>query len=134
VAQAVRVSESIKVEGLQSLQRAWKVADAALDIELRETLISVAQPVGHTATALAISEIKKMTLPWSEMRIGVTLHDVYVAPVQRGTRDPRKKRPKFAVLMLDRAMVPALDQNRPLIVLGLEQMLANIGQKWEKVP
>lgn len=139
MAQAVVISDSIKLEGLAGLNRAFKLVEASAQTELHLSLIAAATPVRTTATALAISEIPRLplaerSLTWSQMRIGQTLREVYVAPVNRGTRILSRKRPKFASLMLERAMVPALDQNRAQIIAHIELMLQHLGKKWEQVP
>lgn len=140
MAQAVVISESIKIEGLSGLNRAFKlIEDPHAQTELKLSLLAAAIPVRSTATSLAISEIRRLplserSLSWSQMRIGQTLNAVYVAPVNRGTRIPRYKRPKFAIPMLERAMVPALDQNRAEVIAHVELMLQHLGKKWEEVP
>ena len=124
-------SNAVRVEGLRELQRAFKRADRTLALELRHALRDAAEPVRATAEQLAVSAIPKVTLPWSRMRVGVTQSLVYVAPRQRGAKSPARRRPNFAVLLLGRAMEPALAENREEVVQRIDEMLAVVGHEWE---
>lgn len=124
--------ETLRVEGLAELQRAFKAADRSLSRELRGALRDVAEPVRADAEGLAVSGIPTVGLPWSRMRVGVTRHSVYVAPRQRGSRDPRRRRPRFAGLLLNRAMLPALQRNERRVEAAVEQMLGEVGRVWER--
>lgn len=128
-------ADTLHIEGLRELQRAFKLADATLHKELRTTLRAVAEPVRADAETLALSGIRRITIPWSRMRVGVTQREVYVAPRQRGQkgRDQRLRRPKFADLLMGRALEPALTQNQPNVIAGVEDLLAEIGRDWERV-
>lgn len=125
---------AVHVEGLTGLSRAFRKADAELNKDLRSTLREVAEPVRVGAERLALSQIPRMTLPWSRMRVGVTAHAVYVAPKKRGTRIPQRKRTNVAILLLDRAMIPARDAGEGHIVEGLEHLLDRVGRAWEATP
>lgn len=128
--------DAVRVEGLRDLQRAFKLADKTLSLELRSTLREVAKPVQYDAERLAVDTIPRIGLPWSRMRIGVAQTSVYVAPKQRGVktrgRDPRR-RPNLFDLLLGRALEPALEQNQQQIVAGIEHMLGTVGRAWERV-
>lgn len=128
------VEETVSVTGLRDLQRAFKVADIEQERLLRKTLREVAEPVRADAERFSVAGITRIGLPWSRMRVGVTATSVYVAPRERGRLsrgNPRLKRPKLAPLLLEQE-VRALDLNRPLIVAGVERMLAEVGRKWER--
>lgn len=129
------VEETVTVSGLRDLQRAFKLADVEEARLLRVTLRTVVEPVRADAERFAVAGISRIGLPWSRMRIGVTQSSVYVAPRERGKfsrRNPKLRRPKFAPLLLAQE-VRALDVNRPLVVAGVERMLAEVGRKWESV-
>jgi hypothetical protein len=125
------VNETLRVEGLRELQRAFKVADVSLHRELRSSLRQVAEPVRADAERLAVAAIPTVGIQWSRMRVGVTTTSVYVAPRQRGTRDQRKRRPKFAGLLLGRAMEPALQHNQTRVMSGMQRVLDEVGRDWE---
>jgi hypothetical protein len=123
---------AIAVEGLRDLQRAFRVADETLSRELTRTLREVAEPVRTDAERLAVSGIRHITLPWSQMRIGVTRSSVYIAPKRRGSRFPQNRRPNFAGLLLHRAMLPALSRNEQQVQEGMEELLDTVGLDWER--
>lgn len=125
------VGETLAVEGLADLNRAFALADAKVARELRNELRTIAEPVRTDAEALAVSGISRVGVPWSRMRIGVTRHTVYVAPRQRGTRVFTRRRPNMAGLLRDRAMVPAVERNQERIVQGTERFLNEVGRTWE---
>lgn len=125
------VGQTLAVEGLAGLQRAFRVADATLVKELRDTLREVAEPVRSDAETLARSAIPRIGLPWSQFRVGVTSTSVYVAPRQRGVRRGQRGRPNLADLLLGRSMLPALDRNQSRIEGEMELMLGTVGRAWE---
>lgn len=126
--------QTIALEGFKGLQAAFKLASVELISELKDTLFVVTEPVRADAVQLAGQEITKMTTEWSQFRLGITPTSVYVAPVQRGTKAASRKRPKFAGLLLGRSMIPALEENQPHVIEGVDKMLGDIGRKWEQVP
>ncbi len=129
------VGQTLRVEGLRDLQRAFKAADVATHRELRAKLKEVAEPVRADAEQLAKSGIPRIGLPWSQMRVGVTTTSVYVAPRQRGVRgrDQRLRRPNLANLLLGRSMLPALQKNEPRVLAGMQDVLESVGRTWERV-
>lgn len=128
--------EAITVQGLTALQRAFKAADAAQQRELRKALRVAAEPVRADAERLAVAGIRRIGVPWSRMRIGVTNREVYLAPRERGQkgRDQRLRRPNLRSLLLGRSMEPALQHNRPAVIAGVEHVLATVGKVWEETP
>lgn len=112
------------------MQRAFKLADKVLQRELREKLREVAEPVRATAERLAVERIPTVGLPWSRMKVGVTPRSVYIVPRQRGRRH---RRPAFGNLLLGRSMVPAVEQNEPRVLDGMEDVLVTVGRAWERV-
>lgn len=128
------VGQTVRVEGLRELQRAFAVADKTLERELKDTLREVAEPVRADAERLAVSGIPRIGLTWSRMRVGVTKTSVYVAPRKRGVRgNDSRKRPNLAGLLLGRSMVPALEQNEARVVREMNEMLEQVGRAWERV-
>lgn len=128
--------EPLHIEGLRDLSRAFRLADKELIRELRVSLRKVAEPVRVDAQHLALTEIRRMTLPWSEMRVGVSQTSVYVAPKKRGVKtrgkDPRR-RPNLFDLLLGRSLEPALEHNEGRVVFEVEKMLGSVGRAWERV-
>lgn len=123
--------QTIAVQGLREMQRAFRVADRSLQKELRHTLREVAEPVRADAERLALARIPRIGVPWSQMRVGVTTTSVYVASKRRGTRLPQRRRPNLADLLLGRAMEPALHENLGVLVDGFNRLLDTVAEGWE---
>ncbi len=126
---------AIHVKGLRELERAFKLADKAEAKMLRTTLKEAADPVRRLAEGKAVSRIRNLDGKWSQFRIGSRRSAVYLAPKQKGraSRDNRAlRRPNLKDLLLDRAMIPALDERREEVVHNLEHMLDTVGSRWER--
>ncbi len=123
------------VEGYRDLLRAFRIADKELNRELRSRLKAVAEPVRVDAQHLAVQNIRRIGIPWSEMRIGVTRAGVYVAPKKRGVKTRGRgglRRPNLFELLLGEALIPALAMNEGRIVFEMERLLEEVGRKWER--
>ena len=115
---------AIQVEGIHELQQSFGKYGKDLKKGLQRELAAVAEPVRFEASNLARSEIRKMTLGWSQMRVGVTAGTVvYVAPKKRGSKTGPQKRRNLGDLLMERALQPALEHNRAKIEAGVEKML-----------
>lgn len=129
------MADTVRVRGLREMQRAFAKADKTLSRELRDALREVAEPVRAEAEQLAVQRIRNVGMDWSRMRVGVSRTLVYVAPKQRGVKskaDRRRRRPNFADLLMDMAMVPALQNNVRLIERRMDDMLGKVGSAWER--
>lgn len=128
------MSSAVTVRGLRELEILFadfgKDAKRELNVELRK----IAEPIRADAQSLAVSGIPRIGPKWSKMRVGVTRTLVYVAPRQRGVRagSPRS-RPKFAQLMLDRAMDPALERNRGRVEGDVESLFEHLANDWNRI-
>lgn len=125
---------ALAVRGLKELTRTFSRAPSDVKRAYRAELRTVGEPVRFTAEQLAVSTIRRMTPAWSKMRTGVTTRLVYVAPRERGLKgrgDAPGRRPKFGTLLMDRAMQPALDRNRPRVETDFDQMLDRLVTKWD---
>lgn len=129
---AVGQAGAVRIEGLRELSRAFARADRKMSRELRRELRKAAKPVADEAERLAKSEIRNMTDDWSEMRVGVTRREVYVVPVERGTKARLRKRPNLKDLLLDQAMEPALERKREEVVDGINHVLETVARDWER--
>jgi hypothetical protein len=124
-------TEGVRVEGLRELQRAFQLAGKEEIKELRAALRQAAEPVRFDAEAYAASRIRNIGFAWSRMRVGVTRSLVYAAPRQRGARgNLRHKRPNLAGLLMERALLPALETNREQIVENVDDMLEDVARLW----
>lgn len=126
----------IHVTGLRELDRAFGKANRALNNDLRDALAEAASPVRADAQMLAAASIRNVQEgdPWSRMRIGVGRWVAYVAPLERGVkgRSGRRRRPRFADLLLARAMEPAVDRNASKVEKRLEGLLDDVCDAWER--
>lgn len=132
-------SQTIQVEGLTGLLRAFGAADREVRQDLRDALQEAAAPVRSEAQRLAGTRIRNMGgehRPWARMRIGLYRSVVYIAPVERGVTGlgnrGRRRGHKFATLLLERAMEPALADNRHEVERRLDHMLDEVARVWER--
>lgn len=127
----------IRIEGLRELDRAFKLYGRGLEKGLREAMETAAEPVRLDAQALAVENIRKIGLPWSRMRVGVTRHTAYVAPQERGIKrfrgNEKRVRPNLKPLLLERAMEPALEQNVPRVEREFGDALDDLARMWSRV-
>lgn len=125
--------KTVRLKGYTELQRAFARADPLLKKELNATLRETAAPVRSDAESNARARIRRVGVKWSRMRVGVTRRAVYVAPRARGIRgDDKRKRRKFGDLLMDRAMLPALDAHAGNTEASLERMLDDLATDWER--
>lgn len=116
--------------GADELRRAFLEAGTSFNREMRDRIAGYAQPVELDAEALAAGQISHIGVQWSQMRRGTAPAMVYVAPQKRGTKIVSRKRPKFAPLLMRKAMLPALDRNRAQIVSKVDALLARMERKF----
>jgi hypothetical protein len=126
-------TNAIRVKGLRELNRAFARADRDIRLGFRGALKDAAEPVRADAESLSRERIANIGDRWSRMRVGITTRVVYVAPREKGvtTRGgAAARRPNLAGLLMDRAMQPALDQNREQVVRSVERLLGDLGRDW----
>jgi len=126
------------VSNLDDVLRAFEEAGQKFTNEKQAALRAVGQPIALQSRALAVSRIRNIRPSraggpdWSRFRVGSTRSAVYVAPVQRGTRDPRKQRKKLADRLLVKAMLPALFANRSRAERELDKALDRMEQVFNR--
>lgn len=142
------MASPVVVSGLADLQRAFREIAPIVEDELKAELRRAIDPVAKDAQTLAQFRIRGMRtarrraksregVPWSEMRVEVTLSSVYVAPKQRGVKtrnpfDPRR-RPNLFDLLLGEALEPALDRNAAAIEVAAGRALDRVVTAWEEL-
>ncbi len=98
-------------------------------------MLEGAEPIRADAERLAESDIsgmkraKKKPPPWSLQRDGQTVHEVYIAPRERGVKsktDPRRRRPNFVTVMFDKSYDPAFEKGRPGVVQFVDNWLGRV--------
>lgn len=125
------MAPAVRVHGLRELNATFRDAPKDTRRALHDEYRTIAEPVKTTAEALAVSEIPRVGVPWSRMRVGITTRLVYVAPRPRGGRGSRR-RPNFATLLARRALEPALARNAHRIEADFDAMLGRLVDKWDK--
>lgn len=131
------MADAVRIVGLAELERAFARADRAVRDDMRDALAEAAAPVRSDAQSLAASEIRNLQPgdPWAGMRIGVSRTVAYVASTERGVNSrggqPRR-RPRFADLLMGRAMQPALVRNRERVTQRVQRLVDEVADVWER--
>jgi len=89
----------IVVEGLPNLIRSFDRINRDLGKGVREAIQNAAQPVADEAAARAKSQISGMArskIPWWSMRTGSLGYGSYIAPLQRGVKYGKNRKPTVA--------------------------------------
>jgi hypothetical protein len=127
-------STQVVVVGLKDLQRAFRVAEPAMHKELAAGLRRAGEPVRSSSENLAVSQIRRIGLPWSRMRVGVRPGYVYVAPRQRGAArgTSSRARPNLATLLMERSMKPALNANVGQVERIVDEVVGKALDAWAR--
>lgn len=125
------------VRGIETLNKAFTFAGERMRKELPLFLKQAARPVerGAEANAAAIGAGRSAVGPgqdWSQMRIGANRHSVYVAPQARSTRIASRKRPRFGLRLLRRAMEPALESQRATVGKNIDALVDRIVRQFNR--
>jgi len=132
------MANSVRVEGLRELERAFTLADRELRNDFRDALQESAAPVRADAQTLAGSGVIAHLHagdPWTRMRTGVGRSIAYVVPVERGVKgrgNARFRRPSFGQMLLGRAMEPALQRNVDNVERRFGEMLDDVCRVWDR--
>jgi len=121
---------TVVVEGLAELTAAYTKMGRAIAADWRASERTIAEPVRSDAQHLASSRIRNIGKDWPVMRTGTTRSVVYVAPAEHGTRGrgnrtaaQRAAGTKFAGMLMDRAMEPALKRNEARVTREIERLV-----------
>ena len=115
----------ITVVGLRETQAAFAEIAPEFKAGIRDELQQAAEPIKTDATFNAQSAIRHIGPVWSQMRVGVTQTEVYVAPKAR--RRGGSPRPNLVGLLMDKAMQPALDSNTDGVIAAVEKFTDRLG-------
>lgn len=124
------MADTIRVQGLRELNRAFARADRTVRNDKNKKLREAAEPVRRGAEVLAEGRITNIGEVWPRMRVGVTQSSVYVAPRTRNRGGP--KRPRFGTRLVEDAMIPSLNSNREQAVRRLDELLAEMERDWAR--
>ena len=137
-------TEEIHVRGLDELKAKLRRAGDGIPRDFTKELQTALQPAGEAAHGLAVSEISHMhDRPWSKFRVVAKSKGAYMAPSQRGTSSKQSRaqrrgryskmsgsrlastgRPNLAPLLLTRAMEPAFEATKPLLIARMNVVFA----------
>ncbi len=126
-----QTAPGVYIENLAEIERDFKKAGPLIAKAQNQGLLEGAEPIKREAEQLARDEISGMKrsktkpAPWSIQRVGQTIHEVYIAPHERGSkgRDPRSRRPNFVGVMFGKSYNPALEHGRPMLTRSVENWL-----------
>ena len=129
-------SQALYLSGYRELLRSFDSMSQE-GVDIRHVFAAVGEPIARHATGLAIQRIPRITTrlgnaPWAQNRVGVTVGGIYVVPKKRGTTVPRRKRPNFGELLLERAYDPTLAAFEPLLEVELERALGRLERVFER--
>lgn len=113
------------VKGLRELVAAFDLMQGKTSSEVRVALAEAGEPVKDAAESLAVANVRNIGEDWSRMRLGITRSLVYIAPAMRSRRTGLR-RPNLAILLLERAMFPAVERNEAGVIRALDAMLGRL--------
>ena len=120
----------VKVEGIDMLVRRFDMVDARVKAGMRREILAASKPVAVFARNMALANIRNMDYSpkWAVMKIGIerkSLTGVYMVPKshQLGKNRMGRSRPNLNPLLLDRAMEPAVDMMRPVVIASMDRMV-----------
>lgn len=116
----------VRIRGLRELQSSLKKVNKEVAKTVRDELKEAAEPVRQTAERFAGAEISHIGPSWGQMRLGVTSSTVYIAPKSR--RRGGSPRKNLAILLLEKAMFPALEEHQGYIIKRVERALDRLGE------
>ena len=130
-------AQTLRVEGLRDLNRAFERAPKTLKKEWTAGQRKIAEPTRRLAASKALTMARNVprSPQWAEMRVGVTQSVVYVAPKERSRR--YKSHAAIETQELGRHAdgpgdATALEANALQIFREFDGFLAAVGRDWEK--
>lgn len=119
--------QTLRVEGLRELDKAWRAADKELAKEMRARLREVGEIVAREARArlAPLSEASASSIVPRARANG--------AFAEQKRRRTTGKRPDWGSRQMSRAFVPALEAKQDEVVEAYEQkVLAEVERKWAR--
>lgn len=116
----------VRLKGLRDLQRALSKVNKGAAAAVRDELKKAAEPVRAGAQEKALMEISNIGPSWAAMKAGSRPGVVYIAPSAR--RRGGSPRPNLGILLLEKAMFPALDEHKDEVESEMEDALDRLGR------
>ncbi len=133
----IQSASPVIVVNLDEINRNLKALGPAINTAAKLGMLEGAEPIRRDAEDLARSDISGMrrrkTSDWSAQREGSTIHEVYIAPVERGRKsrnDSRRRRPNFVYLMFGKSYDPALERGTPGVVAAVDKWLGSVTREF----
>ncbi len=106
------------VKGRKELEAAFLELRREVLAGIKPGLLAAAKPIADDAHSKTLQDITHIGQPWSQFRIGATVHTVYVAPKRR-RRPGGSPRPNLAPLLY-REMEAAVARNQDVALAAME--------------
>ncbi len=126
-------ADPVLVVNLDAINRSLRLSGPAVVAAMKQGMLEGAEPIRSDAERLAASDISGMkrqkTSDWSAQRVGETIHEVYIAPVERGRKsrnDNRRRRPNFVGVMFGKSYNPAFEKGAPGVVAFVDSWLGRV--------
>ncbi len=118
----------VSVNEVSFVNRALAHASTEMANGARKEIQALGKLVADDAQVLGLLRVDNLhkSPGWSDMRVGQNSELVYVVPVRRGVRRGKRKRPNFAVEMLEDAMRPAKKKNEAEILRRFTKLRADV--------
>lgn len=139
---SLQAQNPVLVINLDVIERQLKALGPAVYTAAKLGMLEGAEPIRRDAENLARDEIsgmkraKKKPPPWSLQRDGVSLHEVYIAPVERGVKsktDPSRRRSNFVGVMFGKSYDPAFEKGKPGVVAFVDKWLTTVSGEFNSV-
>ena len=125
----------VRLEGLNELVRAFRVADKAVARDVRTAIEQAGEPIRQEAEQRVrtnISGMARSRIPWWTIRAGVERSTIgYIVPAQRGGRG-RSGRRNLASLIAAQEEA-ALDANAHRVLDEFDDALNEVAKAWARV-
>ena len=130
---------AVRVEGLDDLVRAFRVADKEVARDVRTAIEQAGEPIRQEASERVrtnISGMARSRLPWWSIRTGIERSTIgYIVPQRRGVKGlggERRRRPNLAGLIAQQEEL-ALANNQSRVFDEFEDALGEVARAWARV-
>ncbi len=129
-----QTGDFVLVENLGEINRALKLSGPGVFTAMKKGMLEGAEPIRADAQSLAeglTGMSRKRNSDWGLQRSGETIHEVYIAPVERGNKNridanPSRRRPKFVEIMFGRSYEPALERGTPALITFTDNWVSKV--------
>ncbi len=140
---SLQAENPVLVVNLDTINRNLKGLGKKIELAAKAGMLEGAEPIRRDAQSLAYDKIsgmkRKKTSNWDFQRDGATIHEVYIAPVERGVKsktDRSRRRgagtgpPSFVDLMFGKSYDPAFEKGKPGVVAFVDKWLGTVSAEF----